>query len=138
MSRAGRLPSSAGAGADYGRDDLLAGLRAVGIGAGDLVFVHACAEALGRPTALVDRPRGAALRRLREVVGPTGTHSRADVHVLFLPPAGLRSRRLSRRPAGLWNTFTAFPEYLRALPGAIRSLDPIFSVRASGPAPPSS
>ena len=35
--------------------------------------------------------------------------------------------------AGPWNTFTAFPEYLRRLPGAIRSRDPIFSTAGIGP-----
>jgi aminopeptidase-like protein/aminoglycoside N3'-acetyltransferase len=132
MSRADRLPSPAGA--DYGREDLLAGLRAVGIGEGDLVFVHACAEPLGRADGVSDDAGLAALLydSVREAVGPKGTVLVPTFTFSFCRQEPFDPAR-TPAIAGLWNTFPAFPEHVRALPGAIRSRDPIFSVAGVGP-----
>ena len=132
MGLAGPSPRVAAA-AHPARAALADGLRRVGVGAGDVVWFQICREPLGDlladgPEALCERLYAA----LRDVVGPEGT---------ILVPAFTFSfcRQQPFDPAasptvsGLWNSFPEFPEWVRRLPGAVRSRDPIFSVAGVGP-----
>ncbi|HEX3157271.1 MAG TPA: DUF4910 domain-containing protein [Gemmatimonadaceae bacterium] len=118
----------------FTRAELDAALRTVGIGTGDLLYVQVCADTLG-PSEAGPAPEAlCALLHdaLRGAVGPEGT---------LLVPAYTFSfcRReafdvqTSPTQAGPWNSFAEFPEYVRRLPGAIRSRDPIFSTAGVGP-----
>ena len=115
------------------RAQLAHAFRAVGLAAGDVVWVQVCDEPL--QGVLGSDPRAACdaiLGALREVIGPQGTVLAPTFTFSFCRGAAYDPAR-SETVRGPWNTFTAFPEYLRALPGAVRSLDPIFSVAAEGP-----
>lgn len=118
----------------FTQDDLTEALRAAGVKSGDLVYFHACLETVGRPDADggVESECAALLGALDEAVGPAGT--------ILVPAYSFSFCRgepfdPEHTPAvrGLWNTFVEFPEYVRRLPGWIRSTDPIFSVAGRGP-----
>ena len=118
----------------WSRADLVRGLREIGVEPGGTIFFQVCLALPGRPESIEsDREICELLNgALRDVLGPNGT---------ILAPAYTFSfcRQQVFDPdetptlAGPWNTFTAFPEYLRRLPGAIRSRDPIFSTAGIGP-----
>ena len=118
----------------YTQSELIAGLRHAGIAAGDTVFVHINVDALGYAegcSTAADRA-DMLLGALREVVGAGGTilvptytfsfcrHEPFDV--LRTPTSG-----------GPWSPSAEFLEYFRALPGVVRSRDPIHSVAGLGP-----
>lgn len=116
-------------------DALSAALRAVGLGSGDIVFVHACLDALGPMAGAATAADRAslALGALRDVVGRDGT--------ILVPTYTFSFCRqepfdVARTPAvaGPWNTCVELAELVRGLPGAVRSRDPIHSVAAVGPA----
>jgi aminopeptidase-like protein/aminoglycoside N3'-acetyltransferase len=121
-------------GARWGRGDLVRALRSVGIGAGDVVYFQVCHETLGPAEGATTETALAELMYagLLDVVGPTGTIIAPSYTFSFC-------RQQVFDPAdtptvvGPWNTFTAFPEFLRQLPGAVRSCDPIFSNAGVGP-----
>ena len=108
--------------------------RALGIGAGDLVFVHPCLDAVERLDAASARTERARtlLEALVSVVGPGGTilvptytfsFCRGEpFDVLGTPTAG-----------GPWGESVEFLELVRQSPGAVRSRDPIHSVAGIGP-----
>lgn len=118
------------AGLGFARKDLALALDDLGIGEGDLVYVQVCAE----PGAGEDIDQACAniYGALRDAIGREGT---------ILAPSYTFSfcRRQVFDPAetptegGPYNSFAAFPEFLRRLPGATRSEDPIFSVAGIGP-----
>jgi aminopeptidase-like protein/aminoglycoside N3'-acetyltransferase len=118
----------------WSRGDLVRGLRSAGIGQGDIVYFQVCHETLGPAEGVATDAELCQLlyAGLLDVVGPTGT---------ILAPSYTFSfcRQQVFDPAetptvvGPWNTFTAFPEFLRRLPGAVRSCDPIFSNAGVGP-----
>ena len=120
--------------AAWTRADFVRALRTVGIGEGDVVYFQVCHEALGAADgAATDDALSRLLHAgLLEAVGPTGTIIAPSYTFSFC-------RQQVFDPAetptvvGPWNTFTAFPEYLRRQPGAIRSRDPIFSNAGVGP-----
>ena len=117
----------------YSSADLAAALRAAGLAAGDTVFFHTCLEVIGFPSgsrSTTDACR-ALLDAIESVIGSEGT--------LVVPAYTFSFCRgetfdpdESPAVSGLWNTFSDFPEYVRRLPGTLRSLDPIFSVAARG------
>jgi aminopeptidase-like protein/aminoglycoside N3'-acetyltransferase len=119
---------------DYSPEALVAGLREVGLGPGDVLFLHICADKLGSLEEC-DSPEAhsqALLSALMDVLGqggtllvPTYTFSfckREPFDVQTTPAEG-----------GPWSTTTEFLEYFRRLPGTIRSEDPIHSVAGRGP-----
>ena len=132
--------SVSGAGTDTARlrasgvdqTTLAEAVRALGIGAGDLVYLQICLEddwaAECERLEFCERLYGA----VRQVLGDAGT--------LFVPTYTFSFCRQEEYDpdttptvAGPWNSFADFPEYVRRLPGAIRSSDPIFSTAGIGP-----
>ena len=115
------------------RQSLGSDLRAVGLGPGDAVLVHAALRKVGPVVGGPDT----ILEAMRDVVGPEGTilgytdwqledDERDDLalrpHIPAFDP--LRSR--STRDNGYW------PEMLRTTPGAVRSGNPGASMAAIG------
>lgn len=113
---------------DYGHDDVVAALRAVGAREGDVLFTHASVGMLGLSAAQFDKQAIADLflTAVREVVGPEGT---------WILPAYSYSYTRSEpfdpasTPPGNMGLLT---EVLWRHPDAVRSLDPLFSVIAFG------
>jgi aminopeptidase-like protein/aminoglycoside N3'-acetyltransferase len=118
----------------YAPGDVASALRAAGASAGDVLFLHAGAGALGRMTGAAgpgDDHR-TLLAALRSVVGEGGTilmpaytfsFCRQEVFDADLTPA----------LAGPWSPDAGFVEFFRRQPGVIRSRDPIHSVAGQGP-----
>jgi len=127
-------PPAAPAGADYTRAELLAGLRDIGIVAGDVIFVHACVDALGSAASCRTPGQLSAMLNdvLREAVGSEGTIL-VPAYTFSFCRRELFDIRETPAEAGPWSTFGDFLEYFRKLPGAVRSRDPIHSVAGSGP-----
>jgi aminopeptidase-like protein/aminoglycoside N3'-acetyltransferase len=114
--------------------DLEAALRRVGIGDGDTVFFQVCGETLGPAEGASSEEELAALlyRALRATVGASGTIL-APAYTFSFCKQQLFDVDATPTVKGPWNTLAAFPEYLRRLPGAVRSSDPIFSTAGIGP-----
>lgn len=120
--------------ARYSQRDLLSALRDAGVGTGDTVFFHACLGALGLPDGLESEQAAceALLEVLEEAVGAEGTLI-VPAYTFSFCRGEVFDPAESPAVGGLWNTFVAFPEFLRRLAGTVRSTDPIFSVVARGP-----
>ena len=121
--------------ADFSEAQLLLALQEVGVRTGDILFVQADLDALGAECRSQTRELrcAAVLRALRDAIGEAGT--------LVVPTYTFSFCRLERfDPAatptagGPWSPAADLLEAVRALPGAIRSLDPIHSAAAVGPA----
>jgi aminopeptidase-like protein/aminoglycoside N3'-acetyltransferase len=118
----------------WGRSDLVRAFQSVGIGPGDTVYFQVCHETLGAADGVATDTDLAQLlyAGLRDVVGPAGTivvpsYTFSFCRQEIFDPAETPTL------VGPWNTFTALPEYVRRLPDAIRSCDPIFSNAGIGP-----
>ena len=113
--------------ADYNRQSLAAGLRAVGISAGDVVFSHSNVGYFGVP----EEGRGrdivfsVVLGAFRDVLGPQGTLV-VPTFTYSFARGEIYDPRTTASGMGL------FPEMLRVHPDAFRSEDPMFSVAAIG------
>jgi aminopeptidase-like protein/aminoglycoside N3'-acetyltransferase len=129
-----RDSKSSGTGAAWTREDLVRGLRQVGVEPGDTVFFQVCSEPLGPAQgASTDGELCKLLEGgLREAAGSDGTILAPSYTFSFCRQQVFDVAE-SSTVLGPWNTFTAFPDHLRRLPGAIRSLDPIFSTAGFGP-----
>lgn len=101
---------------------LAAGLRALGLGAGDLVLVHSSLKQVG----WIEGGPAALAQAYLDVLGPEGT-----LVVPTLVPAlrGIRPRFEARRSPSEMGRFT---ETVRTWPGARRSDHPTHSVAALG------
>ena len=117
----------------FSRAQLVDALRRVGLGAGDVAFVHLDLDALGAPEgcASADEAYAMLFGCLRELLGEEGT--------LLVPTYTFSlCRREEFDPdntptsGGPWSPTAGFLEYVRAQPGALRSRDPIHSVVALG------
>ena len=104
--------------------DVTAGLRVLGIAAGDTVFFHSSLKSMGRVTGGPEAVVGGFL----EAVGPTGT---------VVVPTFTLTERLG--PFGSWYDHEATPsstglitDTLRRRPDAMRSFHPTHSVAAVG------
>jgi aminoglycoside 3-N-acetyltransferase len=96
-------------------------LRALGLRAGDRAFVHAFSASLG----LVECGLAGMHAAFRDVLGPDGT--------LVVPAFTSSYRRGEVYDVAASRSFNgAFSEYVRRIPGAARSLDPLFSFAAEG------
>jgi aminoglycoside 3-N-acetyltransferase len=111
----------------WSRDDLVRALRSVRIGPGDVVYFQVCHETLGPAEGATTDAELSRLMyaALLEVVGPTGTILAPSYTFSFCRQEVFDTIE-TPTVVGPWNTFTAFPEFLRRLPGAVRSCDPIF------------
>jgi aminopeptidase-like protein/aminoglycoside N3'-acetyltransferase len=109
-------------------------LRAVGIGRGDVVYFQVCHETLGEAAnSVTDGALCELLKEgLEEVIGPNGTLV-APSYTFSFCRQQVFDPDSTPTVVGPWNTFVAFPEFLRRMPGAMRSCDPIFSNVAVGP-----
>lgn len=120
-------------------------IRALGVGAGDIVLVHSSLRALG----LMENRAAGLAEALLEVLGPSGT--------LVVPTFTQENSRTSRAhlqqmagfdaqqivefeaampvfdPESTPSSTGAFGEYVRHLPGALRSTHPQTSYAAVGP-----
>jgi aminopeptidase-like protein/aminoglycoside N3'-acetyltransferase len=118
----------------YRESDLVAALRGTGIQQGDLVFLQVSLDALGEAADCQTPADRCAIvvRAVRSVLGESGTLVVPSYTFSFC-----RQQRfeVDRSPAieGPWSESTDVLEYVRHLPGSVRSLDPIQSVTAIGP-----
>jgi len=112
----------------YGYDQLVAALNEVDVGAGDVVFSHVGLGMLGvcREGRTEDAAAQVLSRAFLDVLGPHGT---------WVVPTYSYSycEGVVYDPETTIATIGPFPEFFRKLPGARRSLDPIFSVAVVGP-----
>jgi aminopeptidase-like protein/aminoglycoside N3'-acetyltransferase len=116
------------------RSDLVHALRSVGIGLGDVVYFQVCHETLGPAQGAATDAELCQIMYagLLDVVGATGTII-APAYTFSFCRQQVFDPAATPTLVGPWNTFTAFPEFLRRLPGAVRSCDPIFSNAGVGP-----
>lgn len=119
---------------DYTSADLVAGLRAVGLRAGDLVYVQNCGESLGCAAgcATDEDVAGMMIAALREVIGPQGTLL-VSTYTFSLCRREIYDPDETPAVPGAWSSFLAFMETFRRMRGVIRSADPIFAVAGIGP-----
>lgn len=110
-------------------------LRAVGVRAGDTMFVHVNLPALGLQANAGSAEAGCSkvLEALERAVGPDGTilvptYTFSFCHQQDFDPA------TTATAGGPWSPSVEFLEYFRQQPGVIRSGDPIHSVAGQGPA----
>jgi aminoglycoside 3-N-acetyltransferase len=115
---------------NYRPQDIEAGLRTVGLGSGDSVYVISSLSRLPgldgyEPTADTSAAFYGALRSVLgddgTIVAPTSSQNLSNTHIPFEPDLTPSFER------GL------FPEYVRALAGAKRSFHPFTSYTAIGP-----
>jgi aminopeptidase-like protein/aminoglycoside N3'-acetyltransferase len=119
---------------DFRWTELGDALHAVGIGSGDVVFVHVDLGALGQPEkhATPDETSSLLLEVLLQLVGRNGTILVPAYSFSFCRRELFDVQRTSATE-GPWSPSTFFLEYFRQLPNAIRSADPIHSVAGVGP-----
>jgi aminopeptidase-like protein/aminoglycoside N3'-acetyltransferase len=118
----------------YSRVDLVNGLRASGLGSGDVVYFQVSHHKLGPIECAISERDACELlySAMREVIGTDGT--------MLVPTFSFSFRRnevfdpqLTPSTQGPWSSSLEFLEYFRALTGAVRSTDPIHSVAGMGP-----
>jgi len=106
--------------------DIVSGLRALGVTAGDVVLAHSSLKSFGK----VDGGADAVINALLEVVGPGGT---------AMVPTLTGSEEFSPDNPPVFDVLNtpcwtgAIPETFRRRPGAARSLHPTHSVSVIGP-----
>lgn len=108
----------------YTIDDLAAGMRAIGVAPGDVLFVHASFKSLGE----VDGGAQSVVAAFERVLGPAG--------LLLMPSFNLTGDRDAR--AASWEVATTpstvgwLTEFFRKMPGTFRSNHYSHSVAARG------
>lgn len=114
--------------AHYSSADLTAALRRCGVASGDILFSHLSVGMLGYPDSgsTEEAMFDAVLQGVLAAIGPAGT---------WLVPTYTYSfcRNQPYDPSATPSTVGPFTERFRRLPGAARSLDPIFPVSGIGP-----
>lgn len=115
--------------ATYDRLSLVRALRDVGLHAGETVISHVGTGMLGFPRRNPSEETAWELivDAFRTVLGERGTWIVPTYSYTFTKPGETYDPELTPSDVG------PFTEHLRKLPGVKRSLDPIFSVAASGP-----
>ncbi|HEY8258071.1 MAG TPA: DUF4910 domain-containing protein [Gemmatimonadales bacterium] len=119
---------------DFTRDQLASALRSAGVGPGDILFLHVDLDRLG---TMEGGELPAARSRLvheavREVLGQEGTLLVPTYSFSFCRYEAFDVQQTPTR-GGPWSPTADFLEYVRTLPGTIRSADPIHSVAGQGP-----
>jgi aminopeptidase-like protein/aminoglycoside N3'-acetyltransferase len=119
---------------NYSTNDLVDGMKQVGVDQGDIVFFQVCVDSLGQPKDCSNSEElcGMLWEALQMVLGPAGTILVPTYTFSFCRQQVFDVDQSPTIPGG-WNTFSDFPEFIRKLPGAIRSRDPIFSTAGIGP-----
>lgn len=102
-------------------DDIAAGIRKLGVHAGDTAMVHSSLKSFGHVSDGAD----AVIDAFLEVIGPQGT--------LVMPMMGKREPGEPFDPDGTPASTGTIPETFRKRPGTIRSLHPTHSAAAFGP-----
>jgi aminoglycoside 3-N-acetyltransferase len=117
---------------DYGKQDLIGGLRAAGVVSGMTIFCHSNIGYFGRTEAVTSATELCRFMygALRHVIGSKGTLVVPCFSYSFGSEKADRRFNVQETPS----TCGAFTEYVRKLPEAIRSSDPMFSIAAIGPA----
>ncbi|MEM5581303.1 AAC(3) family N-acetyltransferase [Roseibium sp. AS2] len=116
--------------APYTAEQLVEAVSRCGIKSGDVIFVHSNVGYSGRMVGVKSLGDlcGRTVRALLEVIGPEGT--------LVVPTFSYSfgSDKPERRfdPAVTPSSCGALSEYVRKMPDAVRSLEPMFSVAAIG------
>ncbi|WP_273688794.1 aminoglycoside 3-N-acetyltransferase [Ketogulonicigenium vulgare] len=118
------------------RDGLIADLRQLGLGLGDIVMVHAAISRIGPVLGGVDT----VIAALCEVAGTVMAYAdwNADYEALLGPDGSIPQAWRDLVPGFHAGTSRAargnsiFPEFLRTTPGALRSANPGASVVAIG------
>lgn len=118
---------------DYSQSDLVDGLRRIGIGQGDTVYTVVNLAKLGKAKGCdtTEEHCQCLWRALEEVVGPSGTIL-VPTYTFSFCRGEVFDLQGSPSVKGPWSPTTEFLEYVRLLPGAIRSADPIHSVTGIG------
>ncbi|WP_193318992.1 aminoglycoside N(3)-acetyltransferase [Nonomuraea phyllanthi] len=128
------------------RARLASDLAALGVGAGQVVLVHSALSRLGH----VEGGPAAVVAALRELLGhdgtlavPSGTSANSDTSPHYLrATAGMSLTELARYRSAMpaydprstpTTAMGRIPEYVRTLPGALRSAHPHTSFAAIGP-----
>jgi aminopeptidase-like protein/aminoglycoside N3'-acetyltransferase len=119
---------------DYTPEELVAGLRDVGLQPGDVVFLHVCADNLGSLQGS-DSPESRCEALLAALIDVVGQHGTLLVPTYTFSFCKREQFDLQATPTegGPWSTLVEFLEYFRRLPGTVRSADPIHSVAGRGP-----
>lgn len=120
--------------APFSRENLLAGLRALGVRAGDMLLIHSAANSVGSIKELMKAPDTGMrwlLDALLEAVGPDG--------LVAVPTFTKTFKSESGGPTGdVWNPkrspsrVGSFTNYVWQQPGAARSDHPTHSIAALG------
>ena len=105
--------------ADVTRDDIVAGIRSLGVRPGDLMLVHSSLSSFGR----VEGGAAAVAQALLDAVDPGGT--------VMVPTFNYGS--LPYDPATTQSLTGAISEAFWRLPGAVRSRHPTHAFAATGP-----
>jgi len=115
-------------------DQFATAFRTLGIGAGDIVMVHACLDVVEPADADAMRAERARLLldALRSVVGDGGTILVPTYTFSFCRGEPFDVERTSTE-GGPWSDTAEFLELVRRSPGAVRSRDPIHSIAGIGP-----
>jgi len=120
--------------ADYTLSNMIESFRTVGLERGDTVFLHVCLQSLGQPKDCFtsEQTSGFLLDALQETIGPEGTIL-VPTYTFSFCNQQVFDVQNTPTAGGDWSTSVEFLEFVRKLPGAIRSIDPIHSVVALGP-----
>ncbi|MGC8667517.1 MAG: AAC(3) family N-acetyltransferase [Chthonomonadales bacterium] len=114
----------------YSPADLAQALRRVGIPRGGIVLVHSALFSLGAMEGVPPAQVPAQVyRAFREVIGDEGTlcvPAAFDDYARFALPYDCRRSPVDRGQG-------AFSEYVRSLPGTVRTYCPMMAVAANGP-----
>jgi len=111
----------------YDPETLTRALVALGLGPGDIIFSHSAIGNLGLPQGARSAEEACRLvyAAIREALGPQGT--------LLVPTYTLSfTRNEIFDPAEAPSPMGRFAEYIRRLPGSVRSIDPLFSIAGIG------
>ena len=108
---------------DVTGEEILEGLRDLGLRAGDTVLLHSSLRSLGRVTGGADAVLGALL----DLLGPTGNLALPTFNYTRPLPSPWYDPLVTPARTGV------IPEAGRKLPGALRSLSPTHSITVIGP-----
>lgn len=117
----------------YTRAEFVDGLRRAGLSRGDVAYVHVCLDGLGpRSESAAESDGPVVASCLAEVLGPEGTFLVPTYTFSFCKgePFDVGA---TPTEGGPWSTSASVLEHVRAMPGAVRSRDPIHSVAGVGP-----
>lgn len=104
------------------RDDIVRGLRELGVREGDVLMVHSALSSFGR----VDGGADTVIDALMEAVGPSGTVAMPTLYIPSISSGEIFDVDMSPSQMG------EITETFRRRPGTVRSVHPTHSIAASG------